>query len=116
LATSIDDLRTSLPEINLISFDVYSLFNEAIENPDKFGLMNVQESCLLIQCSNPNDYLFWDDRHPTTATHRILAQTALNRIKSVPESSSVLGVLVTGVMGTVLTFKRKLNSTEKTRL
>lgn len=25
-------------------------------------------------CSNPGSYEFWDSSHPTTATHRILAQ------------------------------------------
>jgi phospholipase/lecithinase/hemolysin len=37
-------------------------------------------------CSNPDQYLFWDDFHPTTRAHEILAQEFANA--AVPEPAT----------------------------
>lgn len=59
--------------INIIPFNVNSLFSRAIATPGEFGFTNVTDSCLrlLNRCSNPNQYLFWDNLHPTTRTHNL---------------------------------------------
>jgi phospholipase/lecithinase/hemolysin len=103
LEDTLSNLSQSLTDINLISLDVNSLFNDAIENPGKFGLTNVTQACLSIsECVNAdqnvqNQYLFWDGIHPTTSAHQQLAAFALETLdsKPVPEptSSAALGVL-----------------------
>ena len=103
LDKTLSDLSQSLTGINLLPLDVNSLFNDAIENPGKFGLTNVTQACLNIsECANAdqtqqNQYLFWDGIHPTTTAHKQLAEFALEKLepKSVPEptSSASLGML-----------------------
>ncbi|MBD2776642.1 SGNH/GDSL hydrolase family protein [Iningainema tapete] len=90
LTTTLNNLSQTLPGINLIPFDVNSIFAEAIANPTRFGFTNVTEPCLntvnFTICSNPNEYLFWDDIHPTTVTHRFLGELVFERLASKPQS------------------------------
>jgi phospholipase/lecithinase/hemolysin len=69
------------PENTLIQLDTFKLLNEVVANPSSFGFTNVTDACLNIQalslCNNPNQFLFWDDVHGTTATHRIIADRVL---------------------------------------
>lgn len=98
------------PDINIISVDVNSLFKQAIANPAEYGFTNVTDSCLTASsvCANPNEYLFWDEFHPTTATHKLVANVALSSLKSeaVPEPSTTLGFLAFSTLGGVAVLKR----------
>ncbi len=105
----------SIPDINIISVDVYSLFNQVLGNPGKFGFTNVNAPCLVGSCedvnsgnfticNNPNDFLFFDAVHPTTGAHRLIADAAL---AAIPEPSSVLGMLALGALGAVGVLKRQ---------
>jgi phospholipase/lecithinase/hemolysin len=83
LTKSIDSLQQKFGSgKKIIQLDVNSLYREAISNPAKFDFTNVTSSCLsnVTICSNPNKFLFWDDIHPTTSAHRILADAALKAI------------------------------------
>lgn len=90
LGNMIDRFSAEHPEIGLYEFDVFSFFMEIRNNPAAFGFINVTEPSPNFQVENNFDgagYLFWDDRHPTTATHTLLADrvfTALN--EQLPES------------------------------
>nr|WP_256091377.1 SGNH/GDSL hydrolase family protein [Nostoc sp. KVJ20] len=55
-----------------------SLYRDAIANPAAFGFTNVSSSCLSGStiCGNPDQFLFWDGIHPTTAAHRIIEQNS----------------------------------------
>lgn len=60
-------------------FDSLALHRAAVASPGSYGFTNVTTSCLSFNpCRNnpsvQDFYLFWDDRHPTTAAHRLLAQ------------------------------------------
>ncbi|MDZ8241174.1 MAG: SGNH/GDSL hydrolase family protein [Nostoc sp. ChiQUE01a] len=97
------------PNLNIISVDTFSLFNQA----SAFGFTNVTESCLSRpDICNPveNKFLVWDGFHPTTAAHKVIADTALAAIeaKSVPESSTGLGTLLAiATFGAVGILKRQ---------
>jgi phospholipase/lecithinase/hemolysin len=111
-------LSYGLPDdVNLIQFDVNNLLTNIIANPANVGFSNVTEGCLLvIGCYDPinnvdlsSQYLFWDDKHPTTAAHKIIANAAFDALKPVPESSPLFGLLVVGTVGTVTLLNRKSN-------
>ena len=70
-----------LPDLNpfkrlqLKQLDVFALFNQIIAAPSKYSLVNVTASSQAMAV-DPDTYLFWDDLHPTTRGHNILAVTA----------------------------------------
>lgn len=101
-------------DVNLTSVDVNTLFANAINNPAQFGFTNVTDPCFngITVCNSPNQYLFWDEIHPTTATHQFIADLAFNSLnsdpsQSVPEPTTVLGLLVFSVLGSGTLLQRK---------
>jgi phospholipase/lecithinase/hemolysin len=59
-------------------FDSLALHRAAVSSPSTFGFSNVTRACFdIASCRNSSAtqdrYLFWDDRHPTTAAHQLLA-------------------------------------------
>jgi len=77
------------PGLHIYLFDTYALFNDLLSNPAKYQVSNTTESCLNLstdsgfdylktqaarsQCRNPDSFVFWDTLHPTTHTHKLLA-------------------------------------------
>jgi phospholipase/lecithinase/hemolysin len=74
-----DMLRNSLPA-GVRFYDTSALLHRVVQDPAAFGLTNVTGQCIdptsatPTPCANPSQYLFWDDFHPTTRAHEILAQ------------------------------------------
>ena len=72
---------------------IFDLTQRVAADPAAYGFSNAEDRCLSprgVVCSNPDAYLYWDDRHPTTAGHRVLASHVesisgtLNRRRSTP--------------------------------
>jgi phospholipase/lecithinase/hemolysin len=90
LAAMVAGLKANHSTIALSQLDVYSLVNDARANPQLYGLTNVSASAApglspgdtsydtSQLAPNPNQYLFWDDLHPTAAVHLILGHRALD--------------------------------------
>jgi GDSL-like Lipase/Acylhydrolase len=90
LEAMLSGLETSNPALTIHRFNVADLFSQAIAEPELFGLTNVVDSAapglepgngsyntnLIVD--NPNEYLFWDDLHPTATVHAVLAQQMLS--------------------------------------
>lgn len=92
LSRGLKKLEQIRPETNFISFDLNSLFDEAIANPKAFGIKNVTGACTntnlydpstlpldpnkLTICKKPKNFLFWDSVHPTTHIHKVIADSA----------------------------------------
>jgi len=89
-------LVAGLP-VGAIYFNTSDLLNEVVTGPSAFGFTNVTAPCFngTTVCSDPNQYLFWDGFHPTTAADTILADDFLQAAET-PEPSSLL-LLGTGL-------------------
>jgi phospholipase/lecithinase/hemolysin len=92
LAELIQQTDQSLPQVNLLTLDVDSLFAEVRLNPSDYGFSNVTRACIsvfscLLSPRQQSRFLFWDDVHPTTAGHQQIAQLALD-VLAAPLSTS----------------------------
>jgi outer membrane lipase/esterase len=85
----------ALPGVRVRDVDTFGLINRAAANPRAFGLDNVTDACLV---GGPVNYtatiagnlvctpaqlgtsLFFDDLHPTAATHVLIARAALAEV------------------------------------
>jgi phospholipase/lecithinase/hemolysin len=79
---------------DIFFLDVFSTFNDILNNPAASGFTNTTDECRsvnssffgLIQtevsCAGAAGYVFWDEIHPTTAAHRLLGQSAFDLLAS----------------------------------
>lgn len=116
LDNSLNALSSSY-DINIYDLDVSALYADAIAEPAKYGFTNVTDACLSNTgiCSNPDEYLFWDELHPTDAGHKIISEVAVSRLQAepVPEPGAGLGILAFGGVGAVALLKRRHQKTAK---
>jgi phospholipase/lecithinase/hemolysin len=89
LATAMANLEQD-PNINIILVDVNSLVNDAIANPAQYGFTNVMDPAFRSPSSDPNTFLYWDDVHPTTISHTIIADTAIKTLTNLSELVEVI--------------------------
>lgn len=76
-------LRAGSPGLNLYYVDIDQLFKQVESNPGAFGFTNIKAPCYPLFsapsapiCATPNSYVWWDELHPTTAAHALIAQKA----------------------------------------
>lgn len=87
LASLLTGLDASSPA-RIIQFDTFAFLNEVVAHPGAFGFANATDGCLLSgpACSDPGAFVFWDDFHPTTAAHAVIAGAFA---RAVPEPGSL---------------------------
>jgi phospholipase/lecithinase/hemolysin len=75
LATGIAVLRDFYPHRHLAirQLDTFRLLSSIVAAPSAFSLTNATASAQGQFAADPDTYLFWDDLHPTTRGHNILA-------------------------------------------
>jgi outer membrane lipase/esterase len=72
----------SLPGVEIVRLDVFTLLHDIVAAPANFGLTDVQDPCIELNtfvhafCTKPDQFFFWDGIHPTVAGHRIVAKYA----------------------------------------
>lgn len=82
LRNEVQALRASLG-VNIIEFDLFSIFNDIILDPASFDLSNITDACfdgIATLCADPDSYLFFDSIHPTAAGHTLLGNLAYDSI------------------------------------
>ena len=107
LAQALTLLDVALTSAEIVQFDTYRFFNDAIADPSRFGFTNTTERCvdnILNGRCNPynNTWLFWDGSHPTTYAHSVLGGEFR---ASVPEPETILLVAI-GLLGIFVTRRR----------
>ncbi|MBP0000034.1 MAG: phytase [Cyanobacteria bacterium SID2] len=92
LDTSLDVLESDLG-VDIIELDFAGVIDAIQDNPSAFGLSNIQEAAFDITTGtvveNPDEYLFWDDFHPSAAIQEIVAQAVRGELEGLvsPEFS-----------------------------
>ena len=66
--------------LHFVQLNVFALFSQIIASPSRYSLADVTTSSQDIPTVDPDTYLFWDDLHPTTRGHNILATTLAGMI------------------------------------
>lgn len=95
LATQLGTLDTTFPAANIYRFDTVALLSDIVQNPVNYGFSDVTNPCFTLfgnTCDEPvgelgTHHLFWDDFHPTTYAHAILAA---GFAAAIPEPATVL--------------------------
>lgn len=90
----------SFDALELDVVDVYGLVREIYEAGAGFGFSNVREPCYSryvepggTECDQPDQYLFWDLEHPTSAAHRVFAARLLAELPAPPAWLLLIAVL-----------------------
>ncbi len=115
LDQKLDLLEQENPDVNFYRFDFYDFFKDLRTNPTQYGFTNITEGCTNINpqllpdisyleyqtgCSDniadQDKFVFLDNQHPTTRTHRLMANKALKSVQ-VPESSGTMGLSLLGL-------------------
>lgn len=93
-------LQASLPK-GVMYFDTFGFMHKVVTDPSAYGFTDVDDPCLvgLMPCANPNQYLFWDDLHPTTAADQILAAQFASAVSPEPSTFLMLGTGIAGLAG-----------------
>ena len=68
--------------IAFFQLDVYALFNRIAASPADFSFTNITALSQGNFTVDPDNYLFWDDIHPTTHGHSIVADAAIKLVAS----------------------------------
>ena len=76
LNASLDTLQATLPGTEFFRINAGALTSDALADPSAYGFTNVTNPALGLSGINADEYLFWDNIHPTTAAHGLLAMTA----------------------------------------
>jgi phospholipase/lecithinase/hemolysin len=84
LATGLSVVHDFYPGRHVRTFqvDIFSLFNHIVASPASFSLTNISATSRGNAAVDPDTYLFWDDIHPTTRGHNIVADAALKAVAS----------------------------------
>jgi phospholipase/lecithinase/hemolysin len=103
--------------IDVDGVNVALLFDQINADPSKFDFSDVTDPAWcgpggLPTCAgnNPNEFLYWDGEHPTTAADAQVAALAFNDVAATPEPSSLLlsflGLCAILILNTSLRRKR----------
>ncbi|WP_166424293.1 SGNH/GDSL hydrolase family protein [Paraglaciecola sp. 20A4] len=89
--------------LNITQVDAFSTFLDITLNQDEYPFTNVSQPCLngVTACADPEEYLLWDEVHPTAAGHRFIAAAALAALPvSEPAMLAIFGIGLIGLMRT----------------
>ncbi|MEP7070947.1 MAG: SGNH/GDSL hydrolase family protein [Verrucomicrobiota bacterium] len=94
------DLARGGINIQLYVLDVWLDLLRLVSEPAKYGFINATEPAQG-KSVNPDQYLFWDDIHPTTAGHHQIAMEAFRLLSGqIPPLGRATNISTRGLVGT----------------
>jgi cholinesterase len=74
-------------KLEITAYDHVAISTKVFANPQKYGLSNLTEPCQPVfsgvkpACTNPDQYYFWDEYHPTKRAHQIIGEDMTRAVK-----------------------------------
>src|SRR6266513_4652817 len=101
VASTISGLAATGITIRVYTFDVWLGVIRVLGQPRRYGFVDTIDSAQDRSGVNPDQYLFWDDLHPTTGGHHDLANEA-NRLLSgkIAPLAKATNISTRGMVGT----------------
>lgn len=79
LSDLLDQFEIDHPAVTVLRLDVFALFENLLGAPAFYGFTNATAPCLNPGlCANPDEFVFFDDIHPSAAAHLLIGQAAAN--------------------------------------
>ncbi|HEX4165202.1 MAG TPA: SGNH/GDSL hydrolase family protein [Bryobacteraceae bacterium] len=75
--------------VHVTGVNIGALFSGIVGNPGLYGFTNVTSPAQTSGAATDAGYLFWDDIHPTTAAHALIADAVDSSLTATPEPSTV---------------------------
>lgn len=98
LNKKIEKFKEKNKNVTIIYFDTNEMFNKIKQNPGRFFISNIKNSCYKgvpnepppqnVSCENSKDYLFWDLVHPSTKIHCFAAIEIEKNLSHIFQSQS----------------------------
>ena len=86
------EIKQNDPGLTVFDVPIFSALQTIVNYPYRFGFTNVTSPCISgnfeapgTGCADPNQYLFWDDEHPTAATQSLTADLAYSVLNGAPD-------------------------------
>jgi phospholipase/lecithinase/hemolysin len=86
--------------------DIDAIFDALLDDPATFGFTDTKGHCArgAIDCAG---YVFWDDIHPTEATHAIIAAAVRDALMPAPVPLPAGGFLLVAGLGALVALRRR---------